>query len=295
MYKSIISILFVLSVAMLSCLDDELRMASVYRADEPEAVEQLPPTKSPSLIQDSIPFESSILQLTETSTEKVSQDKSELKEPNSPEDDLTKVVDNKTKNKTVNKVFPAEGNPSEMENTSQENYSYKRVKSTKQDPELFLYKSSVLMRLSASNSTAASIEQPPVEEEELMNQNSNDENAIQEEDNTSFLSDDDLTKILDEAPELNNESLEISKPFNFNLQKNKAVTVNSLDDKGQPIAHARFTIENSSGNIIKEGNTNEQGKYSTQLSQFSNSPIYVRFHTIGMNPERVLINEQGGL
>ena len=130
------------------------------------------------------------------------------------------------------------------------------------------------------------------ESDELLNQDSSKETS---ENEVKLLSDDDLIKILDDAPEINTEPLKISKPFNFNLQQKKTVSVSSVDANGEAVAHARFTIENSSGNIIKEGSTDKQGQYSTQLTQFGNNPIYVRFHTIGMNPERVLINPEGGL
>ena len=289
MFKYIISLFLVLSVAMLSCLDDDLRMASVYHPEESTSVE---PKVDAQFTSPSYPEYHSL----EYSSEHITEELTHNDDLDNSEDETNKVVKELVTKNTSNKKFIAEKNPSALDSNSQENYNYRRVKSTKQSPELFQYKSSVLMRLSAVNSRIAfvGVENPLAtsESDELLNQDSSKETS---ENEVKLLSDDDLIKILDDAPEINTEPLEISKPFNFNLQQQQAVSVSSVDANGEAVAHARFTIENSSGNIIKEGSTDKQGQYSTQLTQFGNNPIYVRFHTIGMNPERVLINPEGGL
>ena len=294
MFKYIISILLVLSVAMLSCLDDELRMASIYKPDISKTVEPQKPENSLELVDDYGAFEYSTIDLISESFENRVEDTSEIEDTDEDKELSTNTLN---KQATSKKFVSSEKNPSALDNNSQENYNYRRVKSTKQSPELFQYKSSVLMRLSAgyTNTKIESVDSiNPVESDELLSLDSSektdDEATLNNDD--ELLTDDDLIKILDDAPEINTEPLDIEKPFNFNLQQQKTVSVSSVDANGEIIAHARFTIENSSGNIIKEGSTDKQGKYSTQLKQFNNNPIYVRFHTIGMNPERVLINQE---
>ena len=283
MIKSIIIVLTILSLVMLGCLNEEKRMAAVYHKNQSPTNTQVLLKTNNTVIPDQI--ENLDIKSMKTTHIQNQNDEEDLNEENVEEDNTDDEQNNLNPNTLNSFKYPAL-------TLQKKTKAYQQVTSGKrvnpQQKQLdYQYKTSVLMRI-ASGVTATKSITPTDEAGSVESNLSQDEEAKE----LVELSDQELSDILDSAPEQSEEAIESSKSFNFNMQKTRSISVNSADESGELVPHARFTIENSSGNIILEGNTNESGQFTSQIVQFNQAPVYLRYHTIGLNQERVLISEE---
>jgi hypothetical protein len=210
MIKSIIIVLVILSLVMLGCLNEEKRMAAIYHKDK-SINKTLAKVKNKKLDDPHQKFK--VLEaetIFHNSDDLV--DKETLEEPIDPTDLEQDIINPNTKNAFTSN--PVKQNKIAYSDNQRNKYELFTQPSEQRQTD-FNYKTSVLMRLASGRS---SVNSPNTDKQNPFS----DETSLSEElitDISKDLTDEQLSDILDSAPEQNDDALESVKTFNFNLQK----------------------------------------------------------------------------